>query len=381
MRKDFGKTRDGRSSYLFTLSNRHGLEVVLCDYGATIVSIRVPDRSGHSDDIVLGYASLAEYENDRFFVGGTIGRYANRIARGEFRLNGISYALAKNAPPNHLHGGPGGFHKRLWHAEEDSAARDETLSFSYFSPDGEEGFPGNLTVVARFAVSVHRNDLRIAYEAITDRDTILNLTSHPYFNLAGENSRSILAHQLLIHADKFTPVDATMIPAGELRDVRNSPFDFARPTPIGARINARDPQLVLASGYDHNWVLDSTTAGDEMPAAQLYDPASGRHLGIFTTEPGIQFYSGNLLDGSVSRKKWRTLRASLRSVPRTSAFSRFPESAEFPVRRPEAGRAISFRDNLSVFAHVARRKFQKRRPIRQICVRTFMLAKRQVAVD
>ena len=303
MRKDFyGKTRDGRSSYLYTLSNQAGLKVALCDYGATIVSIRIPDRDGRSGDVVLGYASLAEYENDRFFIGGTVGRYANRIARGEFRLNGTSYMLAKNAPPNHLHGGPAGFHKQLWQTLEVPSAEDETLDFSYLSRDGEEGFPGNLAVVAHFAVSAHRNDLRIGYDATTDRDTILNLTSHPYFNLAGESSRDILGHQLLIHAGKFTPVDATLIPTGELRDVRNSPFDFTRLTEIGARVDAMDPQLVIAGGYDHNWVLDGTTSGAETSAVQLYDPASGRRLEILTTEPGIQFYSGNSLDGSIRAK-------------------------------------------------------------------------------
>ncbi len=298
----FGKTRDGRPSCLYTLSNREGLEVVLCDFGATIVSIRVPDRDGHSDDVVLGYASLAEYENDRFFMGGTIGRYANRIAGGEFRLNGISYALAKNAPPNHLHGGHMGFHKQLWQGEECPSAQGDAANFSYFSRDGEEGFPGNLAVDARFVVSSSRNDMQVVYDATTDRDTIVNLTSHPYFNLAGQSCRDILGHQLLIHAGKFTPVDATMIPTGELRDVRNSPFDFIRLTPIGARIDADDPQLTLAGGYDHNWVLTRDSGETEIPAAQLYDPASGRRLEIFTTEPGIQFYSGNSLDGSVHRR-------------------------------------------------------------------------------
>jgi aldose 1-epimerase len=303
MRKDFyGKTRDGRSSHLYTLSNRAGLEVVLCDYGATIVSIRVPDRDDRLGDVVLGYASLAEYEDDRFFIGGTIGRYANRIARGEFSLAGTSYTLAKNVPPNHLHGGPAGFHKQLWQVAEDPLTEDETLSFFYLSRDGEEGFPGNLTVVARFAVSAHRNDLRIAYDATTDRDTILNLTSHPYFNLSGQSGRTILDHQLLIRAVKFTPVDTTMIPTGELRDVRNSPFDFTRLTAIGAGIDADDPQLVLAGGYDHNWVLNSIAGGADTPAAHLYDPASGRRLEIFTTQPGIQFYSGNSLDGGIRGK-------------------------------------------------------------------------------
>lgn len=303
MRKDFfGKTRDGRSTHLYTLSNSHGLEVVLCEYGATIVSIRVPDRSGHVDDIVLGHASLAEYENGRFFIGGTIGRYANRIAHGEFKLSGTSYALAKNAPPNHLHGGSDGFHKQLWDAEDNPSPEYQVLDLRYLSRDGEEGFPGNLSVAVRFAVSDERNDLRITFDATTDRDTILNLTSHPYFNLAGETSRDILGHRLLIHAHKFTPVDATMIPTGEMRAVRNSPFDFTQLATIGARIDADDPQLSLGGGYDHNWVLDGNPGGTEIPAAQLYDPASGRRLEIFTTEPGIQFYSGNSLDGSIRGK-------------------------------------------------------------------------------
>jgi aldose 1-epimerase len=298
----FGTTRDGRPSDLYTLSNRHGLKVVLSDYGATIVSLEVPDRWGHAGDVVLGHASLAEYEEGRFFLGGTIGRYANRIARGEFRLNGTSYALAKNAPPNHLHGGFEGFHKRLWQVEQDPSVEDETLNFSYLSRDGEEGFPGDLAVVARFAVSAERNELHIVYDATSDRDTILNLTSHPYFNLAGETSRDIVGHQLRIHANRFTPVDATMIPTGELRRVRNSPFDFTRLTAIGARIGIDDPQLILGGGYDHNWVLDGDPGEAEIPAAELYDPVSGRRLEIFTTEPGIQFYSGNSLDGSARGK-------------------------------------------------------------------------------
>jgi aldose 1-epimerase len=331
MRKDFfGQTRDGRPSYLYTLSNQTGLEIVLCDFGATVVSIRVADRDGHSDDVVLSYASLAEYENDRFFMGGTIGRYANRIARGEFKLNGISYALAKNAPPNHLHGGPGGFHKQLWLAQEDPAAQDETLSFSYLSRDGEEGFPGNLTVAIRFLVSSSRNDMQIVYDAMTDRDTIVNLTSHPYFNLAGQSCRDILGHQLLIHAERLTPVDATMIPTGEFRDVRSSPFDFTRLTPVGSRIDADDPQLTLAGGYDHNWVLDNDPSAPEIPAAQLYDPASGRRLEILTTEPGMQFYSGNSLDGSVRGKNGESYAPRCGLCLEPQHFPDSPNHANFP---------------------------------------------------
>lgn len=331
MRKNFfGKTRDGRLSYLYTLSNSHGLQVVLSDYGATIVSIRVPGRSGHVDDVVLGCASLAEYENGRFFTGGTIGRYANRIARGEFKLNGTSYPLAKNAPPNHLHGGRNGFHKQLWHAEDVPSPRDQELHLRYLSRDGEEGFPGNLTVAVRFAVSADLNDLRIAFDATTDRDTVLNLTSHPYFNLAGESCRSILDHLLLIRAERFTPVDATMIPTGELRAVRSSPFDFTQFTGIGARIDADDPQLAIGRGYDHNWVLDRNPGETEIPAAQLYDPASGRRLEIFTTEPGIQFYSGNSLDGSVRGKNGDPYGPRCGLCLETQHFPDSPNQPNFP---------------------------------------------------
>jgi aldose 1-epimerase len=303
MRKTpFGVTRDGRPAHLYTLANRSGLEVVLSDFGATTVRLRVPDRDGRVDDVVLGHASLAEYEDGRFFIGGTIGRYANRIAGGEFTLNGKKYAVSTNTPPNHLHGGFVGFHKRLWDADLSAADEGEAVTLSYVSPDDEEGFPGNLTVNARFSISAARNDLRVAFDAFADQDTILNLTTHPYFNLSGASGGDILSHQLLIHAHRFTPVDAAMIPTGELRDVRNSPFDFTRLTAIGARIDDDHPQLTLAGGYDHNWALDAGSAGEETHAAELFDPASGRRLEIFTTEPGIQFYSGNSLDGSVANQ-------------------------------------------------------------------------------
>jgi aldose 1-epimerase len=345
MRKDFfGKTRDGQASYLYTLSSRAGFEVVLCDFGATIVSIRVPDRDGHFDDVVLGYVSLAEYENDRFFIGGTIGRYANRIARGEFRLNGTSYALAKNAPPNHLHGGPMGFHKQLWQAQESPSAQGKAVTFSYLSRDGEEGFPGNLTVAARFAVSSNPNDLQIVYDATTDHDTIVNLTSHPYFNLAGQSRRDILGQQLLIHANKFTPVDATMIPTGELRDVRNSPFDFTRPTTIGARIEVDDPQLAVAGGYDHNWVVDRNPGEGETLAARLYDPESGRRLEIVTTEPGIQFYSGNSLDSSVRGKNGTSYAPRCGLCLEPQHFPDSPNRSNFPsvvLKRGESFHSVT----------------------------------------
>jgi aldose 1-epimerase len=329
-RTPFGAASGGRPAYLYTLSNRCGLEVALCDFGAAIVSLRVPDRAGRVEDVVLGHASLAEYERGRFFVGGTIGRYANRIARGEFTLNGEKVVLARNAPPNHLHGGAVGFHKRMWRAETGSPERDESVAFSYLSPDGEEGFPGNLSVTVRFTVAASRNDLQVAFDASADRDTIVNLTTHPYFNLAGSKARDILGHQLQIRARKFTPVDADMIPTGELRDVQDSPFDFTHLTPIGARIDQHHQQLALAGGYDHNWVLDSVPAGAEAPAAQLLDPLSGRCLEIFTTEPGIQFYSGNSLDGSLATRTGAPCARRCALCLETQHFPDSPNEPNFP---------------------------------------------------
>lgn len=325
----FGVRRDGCLVHLYALRNRSGLEVVLSDFGATIVRLRVPDCDDRVDDVVLGHTSLAEYEDGRFFFGGTVGRYANRIAGGEFTLNGKTFAVSKNAPPNHLHGGFVGFHKRRWDADLSTAHEGEAVTFSCSSPAGEEGFPGNLTVNVRFSVSAARNDLRVEFDARTDQDTILNLTTHPYFNLSGA-SGDILSHQLMIHGHRFTPVDAAMIPTGELRDVGDSPFDFTRLTAIGTRIDDDHPQLALARGYDHNWVLDAESAGEEIRAAELFDPTSGRRLEIFTTEPGIQFYSGNSLDGSVADRSGATCRRRSALCLETQHFPDSPNHANFP---------------------------------------------------
>ncbi len=326
----FGHTHDGAPVHLYTLSNRGGMEIVLSDFGATIVSLKVPDRIGRVDDVVLGHNSVAEYENGRFFVGGTIGRYANRIARGEFGLNGTKYNVSKNSPPNHLHGGFAGFHKRLWRAEPLAAHAGESIAFSYFSPDGEEGFPGNLSVAIRFSLSAGHNALLVEFDTVCDRDTIVNLTAHPYFNLAGFAGRDILGHRLQINARRYTPVDATMIPTGELRNVNGSPFDFTRLTEIGSRIDEDNPQLRLAGGYDQNWVLNPAAADGSIPAAQLFDPTSGRRLEIFTTEPGIQLYSGNGLDGSsIARNGTACLRHGALCLE-TQHFPDSPNHPSFP---------------------------------------------------
>ena len=325
----FGATRDGRPAHLYTLANRSGLEVAISDFGATIVSLRVPDRDGRIDDVVLGHASLAEYESGKFFIGGTIGRYANRIAGGEFTLNGARHVVSKNAPPNHLHGGFMGFHKRVWRAELSAADQDESITFSYVSPDGEEGFPGNLTVSVCFRVSAIGNDLSVVFDASADQDTIVNLTTHPYFNLAGTALRQIVDHQLRINARRFTPVDANMIPSGELREVKGSPFDFTSLTEIGTHIDDDDSQLLIAGGYDHNWVLDHGCSNEQAPAAELVDPVSGRRLEIFTTEPGIQFYSGNGLDGSVANRNGAPRERRSALCLETQHFPDSPNHANF----------------------------------------------------
>jgi aldose 1-epimerase len=328
MRKTyFGQTHDGRPAHLYTLLNRSGLEVVLSDFGATIVSLKVPDRADRMDEVILGHSSLAEYEDGRFFVGGTIGRYANRIARGEFALNGVKHTVSRNAPPNHLHGGFFGFHKRLWQAENAAVEGGDSIDFSYLSPDGEEGFPGNLHVTVRFNIPSEGSALCVAFDATCDRDTIVNLTTHPYFNLAGLKRPDILGHRLRINAGQYTPVDPNMIPTGELRDVANSPFDFRHLTEIGEWIDADDPQLRLAGGYDHNWDLNSSAAEEQAPAAELFEPISGRRLEIFTTEPGIQFYSGNGLDGGLVARNGA---ACMRRCALCLETQHFPDSPSHP---------------------------------------------------
>jgi len=290
----YGKTPDGQSADLFLLTNDKHMEVSITNYGGVIVSIRVPDRSGKLADVVLGYDTVAEYAAGKAHFGGTIGRYANRIAHGQFQLDGKTYALPKNDGENTLHGGLLSFDKKLWQASAHTTSTDVSLELTYLSNDGEEGFPGNLTAKVFFTLPADRNELQIDYTATTDMDTVVNLTNHSYFNLAGEGEGDILKHQLTLFAGNFTPVDAGLIPTGEIRDVKNTPFDFLQPHAIGARINDPDPQIKLGSGYDHNWVIDHGPADPQIVrAAKVVDPSSGRVLEVLTTEPGIQFYTSN----------------------------------------------------------------------------------------
>jgi aldose 1-epimerase len=295
---DFGTTKDGVVIHRYVLHNQKGVEAVVISYGAALVSLKVPDRNGKMADIVLGYDDLAGYEQDKSFFGATVGRYGNRIANGEFTLDGNLYHLPKNDGPNSLHGGNKGFNRRVWTGVDRSTASAESLVFSYISQDGEEGYPGTLKVEVTYTLPANSNELRIDYSATTDKDTVINLTNHSYFNLSGMPEQEILNHQLLLHAKKFTPVNATLIPTGELRAVAGTPFDFTQSTVIGSRINQDDEQLKFGKGYDHNWVLDSGGAGLQL-AAEVFEPTSGRVLEVLTTEPGVQFYTGNFLDGTV----------------------------------------------------------------------------------
>lgn len=299
---DFGKTVGGITISKYVLTNKKGAEAVVISYGATLVSLKIPDRNGKIADVVLGYDQLESYEQGTSFFGGTIGRYGNRIARGEFTLDGMVFHLPKNDGPNSLHGGTIGFNKRVWTGVDRSRADAQVVELSYTSPDGEEGYPGMLKVKVTYTLLAETNELRIDYSATTDKDTVLNLTNHSYFNLSGDMSKDILNHQLLLRAKQFTPVDSTLIPTGKLQAVRGTPFDFTNATAIGARINDDNEQLKFGRGYDQNWVLERTEKGGLQLAAEVFEPTSGRVLEILTTQPGIQFYSGNFLDGTAKGK-------------------------------------------------------------------------------
>jgi aldose 1-epimerase len=327
---DFGKTSEGIAVYRYVLSNRKGIEAVVTSYGATLVSLRVPDRNGKAADIVLGYDDLAGYEEGKSFLGATIGRYGNRIAGGEFTLDGKVFHLPKNDGPNSLHGGTRGFNKRVWTGVDRSRADAQVLELSYTSPDGEEGYPGTLKAKVTYTLPAEASELRIDYSATTDKDTIVNLTNHSYFNLSGDASKEIVDHQLLLRAPQFTPVDATLIPNGELRAVRGTPFDFTVPTTIGARINQDHEQLKFGKGYDHNWVLERTKKGALQLAAEVFEPTSGRVLQVLTTEPGIQFYSGNFLDGTAKGKGGQLYSHRTGLCLETQHFPDSPNHPKFP---------------------------------------------------
>lgn len=290
---------------LYTLSNAHGMQARIITYGGIVTSLTAPDREGRYADVVLGYDTLDGYLKDSPYFGSLIGRYGNRIAQGRFELNGKLYTLATNNGPNHLHGGTVGFDKVVWKvAQAEVTPQGPQLTLTYLSRDGEEGYPGNLNVTAVYTLTPD-NGLRLDYTATTDQDTIVNLTQHSYFNLRGAGD--ILGHEMRIHASHFTPVDPTLIPTGELRPVAGTPFDFRNSFRIGARIDAEDEQLKFGKGYDHNWVIDAAQAQSSLrTTATVYEPETGRVLEVLSDQPGLQFYSGNFLDGSIQGKGGRT---------------------------------------------------------------------------
>lgn len=334
---DFGKTKDGGPVSKFVLANSKGFEAVVSSYGATLLSLKVPDRHGRAADIVLGYNSVGGYENGASYFGGTIGRYGNRIAKGQFTLDGKLFQLPQNDGPNSLHGGKIGFNKRVWAAVDRSRADAQVLELSYTSADGEEGFPGQLKARITYSVAAKENELRIDYEATTDKNTVVNLTNHSYFNLPGNPATDILRHELTLDAQKFTPVDATLIPTGELRAVAGTPFDFTKSTAIGARIDQPDEQLKLGRGYDHNWVLARTKQAGLQTAAEVFEPTSGRVLEVLTTEPGIQFYSGNFLDGTAVGKGGQAYAQRSGFCLETQHFPDSPNHANFPSTELKPG--------------------------------------------
>jgi aldose 1-epimerase len=326
-RAPYGKMPDGTPVEIFTLTNNNGVEVKAITYGGIITSLKVPDRSGRLGDVVLGFDNLEGYLTDHPFFGAIIGRFGNRIAKGQFTLDGQTYKLATNNGVNHLHGGNKGFDKVVWTGEPLSGQLG--VAFTRTSPDGEEGYPGNLKTRVTYVLT-DKNELIVDYHATTDKATHVNLTQHSYFNLAGEGSGDILGHQLTINADRYTPVDDTLIPTGELAPVQGTPFDFRTPTAIGARINDPHPQIKKGPGYDHNWVLNRKGEGLQL-AARVVEPKTGRTLEITTTEPGIQFYAGNFLDGKITGKGGHVYGHRTGFCLETQHFPDTPNQKNFPT--------------------------------------------------
>lgn len=352
-RATFGKTPDGQAVEKFTLKNSHGIEAVVITYGGILQSLMVPDKDGKLDDIVLGFDDVDGYiKNGNVYFGATIGRFGNRLADGRFEIDGKTYQVPQNDSSNALHGGPQGFDKRMWQARPADSDGRVGVELTYVSPDGEMGFPGTLTTRVTYSLD-DDNTLHIEYESTTDKPTVLNLTNHSYFNLAGAGSPSILEQVATLHASRYTPVTEKLIPTGELPEVKGTPMDFLTPTPFGKHIKADHPQLKFAEpkqgGFDFNWVLD--TNGDlSKLAAEVHDPASGRRLLMYTTEPGVQLYTSNFLDGSIKGKGGKT-------YPHWSAFTL--ETQHFPDAPNQPNFASTRLDPGQTYTQTTRYRFPK----------------------
>jgi aldose 1-epimerase len=325
----FGKLADGTPIQLYVLTNRNGVQAAITNFGARLVSMKVPDKNGKLADVILGYSSVEGYEKDTAYFGAIAGRFANRIAKGRFTLNGVTYKLPINNGVNSLHGGTKGFDKLVWQAREMAKSANPAIELTPTSPDGDQGYPGTLHVRVVYKLT-DQNALRIQYWATTDKPTVINLTNHAYFNLDGQGNGNILDTVLMINADEYTPTDKTQIPTGQIVSVKGTPFDFLKPTPIGARIDENNPQLKMAGGYDHNWVLDRDHKTGLVLAARAYSPKSGRVLTVDTTEPGIQFYSGNFLDGTLVGKGGKAYKYRYGFTVETQHYPDSPNHPNFP---------------------------------------------------
>ena len=334
-KQSFGKTGDGENVDLYTLTNNLGMQAKIMNYGGIVVSLKVPDRNGKMDDVVLGFNDLDSYLKGHPYFGAIVGRYGNRIAKGRFTLNGVEYKLAVNNGENHLHGGIKGFDKVVWTAKEMRTKMGPALSLTYISKDGEEGYPGTLTATVVYTLT-NNNELKLDYTVTTDKDTVSNLTHHSYFNLAGEGNGDILSHILTLNGSRFTPTDAGSIPTGELKAVAGTPFDFLKPTVIGKRINDQDQQLQYGSGYDHNFVVNGKF-GSLRSAATVYEPTSGRVLEVWTTEPGVQFYTGNFLDGTLTGKSGKVYQKRFGFCLETQHYPDSPNHPAFPTTTLKKG--------------------------------------------
>jgi aldose 1-epimerase len=344
----FGRTPDGTPVEIYTLRNSSGMEARIMTYGGTVTSLKTPDKNGRFDDVVLGHDNLERYIKSSPYFGALIGRYGNRVANGEFTLGGNTHTLAANNGPNHLHGGLNGFDKVVWNAKPVETQHGSALELTYLSKDGEEGYPGNLSVTAIYLVT-EKNELLVQFSATTDKHTVCNLTHHSYFNLRG--SGDVLGHIVQINADKFTPVDSGLIPTGELKPVGGTPLDFRKPAAIGERINeTTDDQIKFANGYDHNWVLNKHP-GEFGPAATVYEPTSGRVMEVWTTAPGMQFYTGNFLDGTIAGKGRQEYQFRAGFCMEPQGFPDSPNHPDFPTTELKPG---------EIYQHMILYKFSTR---------------------